>query len=56
MYVLKWIFLHVFDKIKSNVIRYSLATCSKFKYSSVYVLIHYGYQIIQVFRNAYIQD
>lgn len=47
-------FLHVFDKIKSNVIRYSLA--SKFKYSNVYVLIYYGYQIIQVFRNAYIQD
>lgn len=47
-------FLHVFDKIKSNVIRYSLA--SKFKYSSAYVLIYYGYQIIQVFRNSYIQD
>lgn len=43
MYVLKWIFLYVFDKIKLNVIRYLLVICSKFKYLSVYVLIYYGY-------------
>lgn len=43
MYVLKWFFLYVFDKIKLNVIRYLLVICSKFKYLSVYVLIYYGY-------------
>lgn len=43
MYVLKWIFLYVFDKIKLNVIRYLFVICSKFKYLSVYVLIYYGY-------------